>query len=280
MKKHLLTLVLLAVAICSMSVLPSCRRDRWTDDDSQVAADNSLASATSDDVFKMADDAVTTGSVSLKNGEAESLGGPCATVTRDTISNPKKVTIDFGNTNCTGNDGKARRGKIMITFTGKYRDAGTVITVTTDNYFVNDNEVKLTKTITNIGRNTSGQLQWNIVVNNAQLILANNGGTISWSKNETRTWVAGENTLMLRDNKYEITGSGSGVNKAGTSYTVNITSPILVDFSCAASRLVKGTIEFSPSGKTARVVDFGNGTCDDDATITVGRTTKSFKLKK
>jgi len=272
--------MLLTMAVASMSVLQSCRRDRWTDDDSQVAADNSLASATSDDIFKMADDAATTGSVSLKNGDAESLGGPCATITRDTISSPKKVTIDFGTTNCTGNDGKARRGKIIITFTGKYRDPGTIITVTTDNYFVNDNQVILTKTITNKGRNAAGQLEWNIVVNNAQLLLANNGGTITWSKDETRTWIAGENTLMLRDNKYEITGSGSGVNKAGTAYTIHITSPILVDFSCAASRLVKGTIEFTPSGKTARVVDFGTGTCDDDATITVGKTTKSFKLKK
>jgi hypothetical protein len=280
MKKQFLTLMLLTLTLSTMSVFQSCRRDRWTDDDSQVAADNSLASATTDDIFKMSDDAVTSGTVSLKTGDAESIGGPCATVTRDTVSSPRKITIDFGTTNCIGNDGKARRGKINISYTGRYRDPGTIITVTTDNYFVNDNEVRLTKTITNKGRNAAGQLFWNIAVVNAQLILANNGGTISWSKDETRTWVAGENTLMLRDNKYEITGSGSGINKAGTSYTVSITSPILVDFSCAASRLLKGTISFTPSGKTARVVDFGNGACDDDATITVGSTTKSFKLKK
>jgi len=44
--------------------------------------------------------------------------------------------------------------------------------------------------------------------------------------------------------------------------------------------LVKGVMEITPSGKTARVIDFGNGACDDDATITVGKTTKNFKLKK
>ncbi len=269
---------MITVLISSLS-LQSCRKDRWSEDDSQIASDNSLADATADDIFKQVDEASTDGTSSLKADDNQSLNGPCALITHDSSVTPRKVTIDFGTSNCTGNDGKARRGKIIVTYTGRYRDAGTVINVNTDNYFVNDNKIELSKTITNKGR-ISGNLTWEVIVNSAKITLANNGGTISWSSTKTRTWISGENSKMLRDNKYQISGNGSGVNKNGTAYTVNITTPIIVDFSCAASKLVKGVIEVVPSGKTARVVDFGNGTCDDDATITVGKSTKNFKLKK
>ncbi|MBI3232582.1 MAG: hypothetical protein HYZ42_00830 [Bacteroidetes bacterium] len=279
MKKYIFSCMMITVVIGSLS-LQSCNKDKWNAEDSQTASDNSLTEATADDIFKQADEAATEGTSSLKAGDFESLNGPCATVTHDSLSNPRKVTIDFGSTNCTGNDGKARRGKIIVTYTGKYRAAGTVITVTTDNYFVNDNQVILTKTITNNGRNASGFLTWNISVVGGKIVLANNGGTITWTVNHTRTWIAGENSRMLRDNKYEITGSSNGTDKNGVSYSVVISTPILVDFSCNASKLVKGVMEITPSGKTARVIDFGNGSCDDDATITVGKTTKNFKLKK
>jgi hypothetical protein len=280
MKKYLLG-SLIAVAALGTLALQSCNRDKWEQTDSDVAGDNSLTEATENDLFKQSDEAATVGTVSFKDNDGQSVNGPCATVTHDSASNPRKVTIDFGTSNCVGQDSKSRRGKIIVTYTGRYRDAGTVITITTQDYFVNDNKVELTKTITNNGVNASGQPSWSIEVKNGKITLANNGGEVTWNTNRTRLMTAGYNTpKILIDDKYEISGSGGGVNAKGISYTVAITTPINVDFSCLQSRMVKGVIEFTRTGKAARILDFGNGSCDDQATITVGKTTKTITLKR
>ncbi|MSQ78157.1 MAG: hypothetical protein EXR21_00590 [Flavobacteriaceae bacterium] len=284
--KKLMLGALLGIATIGAMCLQSCTRDRWNQTDSDIAGDNSLADATSDDIFKQADDALSGGDGTLKDADANgSLNGPCATVTADSTSIPGKrhVIIDFGTTNCQGNDGKFRRGKIDIMHDGKPRQAGSVTTVKTIDYYVNDNKVELDKTITNNGFNASNQLSWNIAVNNSKIILAiaNGGGTISWSSSRSCTWIAGINTpKFIFDDKYEISGDGSGTDAKGNSYTMKITSPIVIDFSCNQSRFVKGFFEITPNGKAARVIDFGNGTCDNLASITVGKTTKTFTLKK
>ncbi|MCX6190149.1 MAG: hypothetical protein NTW54_11235 [Bacteroidetes bacterium] len=58
-----------------------------------------------------------------------------------------------------------------------------------------------------------------------------------------------------------------------------ITKALITDFSCQF-HLVSGTIEITPTGKPTRVIDYGNGNCDDDATLTVGKKTIAFKIKR
>jgi hypothetical protein len=84
--------------------------------------------------------------------------------------------VNFGATNCQGNDGRNRRGALVtIAFTGKYRDSLTVITVTPQNYFVDDNQVTGSKTITNKGHNAAHHLVYEINAN-IQIIKANAAG--------------------------------------------------------------------------------------------------------
>lgn len=278
MKKLMLNFVFAATMLAGMMTLDSCRRDRWEQSDSDIAADNSLAEGIAEDAFKQADDAVENDFSAFKGEDMESLNGPCANITHDTAA--KKVTIDFGSTNCLCNDGKQRRGKILVSYTGRKRIVNSSLNVTTDGYYVNDHKVDIDKTITNLGRNANGNIQWNVLVKSAKVILANNGGTISWACNRTHTWLKGEATpRFLADDQYEISGNASGVNAKGVAYTINITTPLLLDFSCNQARLVKGVVEITPNGKQARIIDYGNGTCDNQASITVGNTTKTFTMR-
>ena len=278
MKKLILNLTLTAGVFAGIMTLDSCRRDRWEQSDSDIAADNSLAEGIAEDAFKQADDAVENDFSAFKGEDNESLNGPCATITHDSLN--KKVTIDFGSSNCLCNDGKQRRGKIIITYTGKKRMPNSTLSVVTDGYYVNDHKVELDKVITNLGRNANGNIQWRTVVKSAKVTLANNGGSISWACDRTHTWLKGEATpRFLADDQYEISGTASGINAKGVSYTANLTTPILLDFGCNQARLVKGVLEITPAGKTARIIDYGNGTCDNQATITVGNTTKTFTLR-
>lgn len=97
----------------------------------------------------------------------------CATITFDTAASPKTLTIDFGTTDCLCGDGNYRRGKILVSWTGPYRDSGSVRTITFDQYFVNYNQLQGTKTVTNNGTNGSGHPTFTVTVN----------GSVTWDAN-------------------------------------------------------------------------------------------------
>ena len=262
-------------------VLTGCKKEEDNDSDTSASSDNALAEGIYQDAANIADEAATAGSLSnYKLGGNEGLLSACATITHDSLVNSDldTVTVDFGTTNCTCADGRNRRGKVIVTYTGRYRDSLTTITVGFNNYFVNDNQVLGTKTIVNNGHNAAGHLVYTITVN-GQIIKANNGGTISWTANKVREWTAGENTMQWSDDMYSITGSASGTGANGTSYTANITSPLIRNMALGCRRhFVQGTFELTPSNKPMRTVDFGTGACDDIATVTINNNTYTIHL--
>ena len=266
-----------------LALLGSCKKDKTSDaittDDKTFATDNARLEQTFNDVQNIADEAATTGALSnfKTTGGGVILNG-CATVTRDTISLPHTVTIDFGSTNCLGNDGRYRRGQIVLSYTGGYRDSGHVHTISFNNYYVNDNQVIGTKTITNMGHNPAGHPYFTVSVNGA-VILANSQDTVSWASTRMRTWVAGENTATRLDDVYEVSGSGTVTRPNNHSFNINITSPLKIALNC--HWIKQGVVEMtpvSPIQTLARTLDYGNGNCDNQATLTVGNNTYNITL--
>lgn len=278
MKKVMLKLATGLFVLTLTTALNSCKKEIDKDDFANQY-DMAMADENFNDVDNIADEAATQGEVSYKTDDANSLLSGCATVTRDTVSLPHVTTIDFG-TGCTGVDGRTRKGKIIVTYDGPYRKASTTVTITFDNYFVNDNQVTGTKTIVNNGPNASGHLTFTVNVT-GQVLLANNGGTISWTANRTREWIAGENTPQRDDDVFSITGSASGTCASGDQFTSNIITPLVRNLSPGCRRhFVSGVTEMQRTGKPTRTIDFGNGACDDQATVTVNGNTKTITLRK
>lgn len=255
-------------------ILFSCRRDREKDSDWSAATDNALAESMFNELKNIADEAYS-GNMTIYRAPQDTLVFGCATIIRDTSSSPRQITIDFGTTNCQCNDGKNRRGKVIVTYNGMYRDSGTVITHTPDNYFVNDNQLTGSKVVTNQGRNGAGNLWYSISVNGT-VIKANNGGTITWTSNRTREWIAGESTWIWTDDVYIINGTASGTRSNGESFTAQIIIPLRVQLSCRY--IVTGSIEVNPQNHATRTIDYGNGTCDNQATVTINGNTYNVLL--
>lgn len=270
---------LLIFTAASLS-MTSCKKDD-EDSDTSAASDNALAESTYQDATNIADEAGG-GSVSnYRIGESDGILTTCATVTRDSVNHadPDTIHVNFGTTNCTGNDGRNRRGEILIIYTGHYRDSASTWTITFNNYYVNDNQVLGTKTVTNEGHNSAGHLVYNISVNGS-IVLANNGGTITWNSQRQREWISGESTPTWGDDVYSVTGSASGTGANGNSYTVQITSPLIRNMALGCRRhFVQGTFELTPSNKPMRTVDFGTGACDDIATVTINNHTYTIHLR-
>jgi hypothetical protein len=252
----------------------SCSKDgkstgNKSDNEIQSSVDNSFAQNTNDDVTSISTQSEDNGvGGTLHDSTYSHQLSPCATVTVDLSSTPKQLTIDFGSINCLCYDGKYRRGKILVSFTGLYRDSGSTHTITFVNYYVDDYKVEGTQAVVNNGHNAAGNLTFGINVNSA--ITDTAGRTLTYTSTRTREWVAGESTTGLdgwHDDVYSITGSASGTTFNGTSYTADITSPLIVALSC--KWVEAGKIEFTPQGKLTRTIDFGNGDCDNKATVSI-----------
>ena len=201
---------------------------------------------------------------------------PCAniTVVKDTILHTLTATVDFGSENCLCKDGKYRRGKIQVQVGAKGLNvAGATVVYSTSDYFVNNNGVSGTKTITFIDEHTI-----NIVVLNGK-VTKSDGGVITWNTNRTRTMTAGQSTpLDLTDDVYEITGTTSGINSLGNDYKFTVLTPLVKALAC--DWIKSGQLKIERAGKLDAVVEYGDGSCDDKGTVTVGNTTVAIILKK
>ena len=266
----------LLVATITGMVLASCKKEEKEDQDTSTASDNAMAEQMYDDASKISDEAAT-GSVSSFKQESTDglLASSCAQVKLDTANNANEdtITVTFGIgtypnlTNCLCSDSRFRRGQIIITYSGRYRDSASTHTITFNNFFVNDNQILGSKTVTNMGHNSSGHLTFNVSVS-GQIILAGSGGSIIWNSTRTREWLQGENTPFIWfDDVYGITGSASGTGAKGNSFTAVITKQIKVKLNC--KWLTEGTLELTPSGKPVRTIDYGDGSCDNKATVTI-----------
>jgi hypothetical protein len=262
-------------------VLSSCGKFRYDKDQSALV--NSKVESAFDEMTNISDQAITGNMVYYKNGAVivRQPGDKPLTqktacnviITIDTIGSVKTVTVDYGTSNCDCNDGKTRRGKIITTFTGFYHAQGTIITHTPVDYYVNDIKIEGTKTVENMGLNSSGKPYFNVQINGVATLTS--GETLTYTSTRVRTWTNGFNTLLNRfDDEYEITGTAVGVFSSGGGYTANITSPVHIKVGCGFP--VSGTLEITPQTNPVRVLDYGTGTCDATFTVTVNGQTYTF----
>ncbi len=204
----------------------------------------------------------------------------CATITIDTSvsSNgyPATVTIDFG-TGCLGKDGILRRGQIITVFSGPLSVAGSVATTTFNGYYVDTILVGGTHTITNVS--SGGTNIYSVQVTNGMLTEPS-GNYIIYNKTKTLTQTAGATTPTLWDDSYSITGSSSGTTSYnGNTYqwtgAIVTGAPLIYNLDCRW--IVQGQKQYTWNNTTA-TIDFGSGTCDANATLTVDGVSYPFLM--
>ncbi len=271
----------------------ACKKDQIIEEEvnyeAQTVEDNSLAESTFSDVTNITEQAIANPDSNLStyrlgNSQNRFLSN-CASVTNTpNVPGPGgTIIVNFGTLNCQCSDGRWRRGIIIVSYTGSYRDSGTVVTSTFSNYFVGKDtsnmfQVTGTKTVTNKGRNSNSNFNYDISVDGH---LTNNVGVVmDWTSTRNREWVAGYSTLNnWTDDTYHIRGTAQGKNFEGKIFTVTITSPLVVNLGC---RWIKaGKFELTPAGLPVRYFDYGgaNGDCDANASVTINGRQINFILR-
>jgi len=246
------------------------------DDDENVSSidqavtsseDDALADAEYASVFEFVDDEASadeTFSAGRTAEESENMP-ECAEVVKDTVN--RTLTIDFGDTGCECNDGVVRSGKIIATFQGEYREPGSSVSVTLENYTADEHTFSGTKTVTNM-REEDGHFKYTITVEDASI--EGPDGVFSWESSHTVERIEGNDTRRPYDDVYQVTGQSSGVNRRGIAFEKTIESPLIKDRKVRClSNFVSGIVTLTNDDGGVVSIDYGDGTCDRKATLTI-----------
>ena len=216
--------------------------------------------ATADDLFQDVEDRVDE-AIETRGGNNDC---PTVTVDPDWQTFPRTITIDFGD-GCVGPNGRIRKGKIMVDVTDNILNPQASRTATLDDFYIDDVKIEGSRTWTNQGYDTDGNITLLRTVRNGKITYPN-GETAEWGSEVLLTQTAGGNTpLNFFDNVFEMTGTAGGVNRNGRAYEVIIEAPLVLDKICPW--LVSGIFTLTVDNVEVSV-DYGEGNCDNKAVLT------------
>jgi hypothetical protein len=197
---------------------------------------------------------------------------------KKSLANSDTIVIDFG-TGCTDPRGNIRKGKIIIIFTGARLQIGNSITITFENFSVNDVKIEGTRTVklTSVDPITH------------EITLEN--GKVTWPDQTSATRTAHhfrkwdtKGTLDRADDEVLLLtgGTAAGNNRNGKTYDMQILKDIVFKVTCFKQRRylpVAGEKLIEIDGKSL-LVNFGEGECDNVIKVTIDGVTKEVTVDR
>jgi hypothetical protein len=199
---------------------------------------------------------------------------------------PVKIIIDFG-AGCVGHDGHFRSGKIITEYTNRLIVPGASATTTFQNFKIDSISVQGIHKITNTTASTPGsnQKQFTVNVRDAKLTKPN-GNYTEWRSDRIFTQIEGNGTIIPHDDILRIEGSAQGRVKRGNLLfgwhsEIDANNPLIKKFICRW--ISKGTVRtrrdtLPSTSPWVAVLDFGPGTCDFHATLTINGVVHQIQL--
>lgn len=247
------------------------------DSPTEVSLDETQLDETMESIDLLVDEAIGNNASLLRSASVDSNQylSDCPTIHTDTVVVPHVMTIDFGNA-CTGKDGRVRSGKIIVTATS-FKVFPSIRQKTFDNFVVSDKQIlgTVTKTIQRDVTNgiRTARLQENITVIN--LIKHD---TLSRVSDVTRQYK--RNVLADKSDDQTLTwGTVVNTRPNGVVFTKTITenNPLLFEAFC--KHIVSGVASFSTSKGKEWSINYGDGSCDNTATVTADGQTKEITIR-
>jgi len=256
-------LSLLLIVFLSITALQSCKKDKKsgaqdsfiTDDEAKAVVDSDVAT---DNLLDMID------VYGFESSTSRSHQLPSC-VTQTITRNGTSVVIvwEFDANGCAMPNGDTYRGTITITRDWDITAHTISGSISFDNFYVNGLNIAGSSNFTR-ELNTNGNPQ--ITHNSDFTFTFPNGDTAARSGVRAREWIEGFGTPSRTDDVFLITGNTHIERRNGVILDAVVTNPLRREEPCRF--FVSGTIEITKDNQTA-VLDFGNGTCDAEATLTM-----------
>jgi len=202
---------------------------------------------------------------------AESLD--CGTLYTELLPTGRKIIRSF-EPNCTTKRGILVSGKIISVITVDRVNFTASIRHTFENFYVDGHKVEGSVDVMKLFINAFGNPQANKTFDIT--ILKKDGMVVTIKGKTEREWIEGLTTADKSDDVFLITGSYTISDQDGGLYKHRIKEPLLRDLAC--THILKGTVELIKNSRTI-ILDFGNGECDDLATIEINGKLREITLR-
>ena len=275
-----------ALTICAITLFFACKKDDKTGVDEKqdqltisAAQRETEVNAIYEDAFtEVIDVNATQTGLNGENRQAASVNGlaRCTGVElsfepADLITFPKTITINYGDA-CTDNNGRTRKGKIIVVVDKMFWQNSATAVITFENYFLNGIQVEGKQTLTNLSSN--GGFAYTYTVEGGKLTYPD-GNVVLYSGTRTLQQTEGGGTISILDDAYELSGHAI-LQDSISSAKVQIKTPLHRDLDC--KWIDKGELTVTVNTKVASI-NYGDGECDDKAMLTVGDKSKEITLK-
>jgi hypothetical protein len=199
----------------------------------------------------------------------------CPTISVDTLVKPHVMTIDFGSA-CTGKDGRVRSGKILVSATS-FKVFPSVRTKAFQDFVVDNRQMEGT-IVKTIQRDLVNNVRTATLQENVRIINLTKGDTLSRNSSITRQYK--RNVLADKTDDQTLTwGTVSNTRPNGviTTKTISETTPLVFEAYC--KHIVSGIASFENSKGRKWSINYGDGSCDNKATLESDGKTKEIDIR-
>ncbi|WP_435261441.1 hypothetical protein [Tenacibaculum sp. nBUS_03] len=229
-----------------------------------LTTEEALKVVLADDITSDVDDVIEDDSAEIElasRGTSTTSNHPsCIVRTVEATTNGKIVNLDFG-AGCEGKRGRIFAGKIIIEYVLENQSFSK--TVSFENFSVNGNAIEGGMSASKVKENANGNPERSHMVDIT--ITLESGEAIVKKGEKVKEKIAGADTKDRGDDVFLISGFWESVNKNGNAKKAQITTSLRREYAC--KYIVSGVIELT-KGTSKYVLDFGDGSCDNLATIT------------
>ena len=270
--KRLLTGLISALAVLVFAVT-SCeieKEDSLSDEVLQFSEDDALATTIFNDALNDAENA-------LEDFDLKSTGAiVCKSVDHTWQGDTLVITITYNGECQVEFNGNLhwKSGKIIINrYGGRHYEAGATRTMRFENYYVDSVKVEGKHSMVSNGYNAdSSSVTFDITIEGGKLTFPD-GNYITRTAEKTRTMYMDDNRVI--DHFLE-NGTANGRNIFGDEYSRTM-NDLWTEPGCPF--IMSGTIIIEIEGKEPVIIDYGDGSCDSNASVTRNGKTEDIQLR-
>lgn len=257
--------------LITMGMFSSCNVEERFSDVFDSAEDDANINESIDEAIDEAEDAALNNESKSKSAVVGDTSGRSISVVWNSETS-RTITITFDNfSNSRRKSNKVKNGVIKINIDGFHYSDQYKKTLTYENFTINDHQIEGTLVVEKVS-----DYVYSIKMDNGKVTFSD-GKTYTRVVNRIRTQVSGTQTpLYVWDDIYEIEGTSTGVNRRGNEYEHSISEPLVrkMGWPYLIQGIVKITIE-----EKELTIDYGDGTLDNQATVTYNGKTRNVRLK-
>ena len=257
------------LALSGLIVLASCSTEDDSSEDgtqeaaltSEQAQLNAEAEVTTDQAYTLIELAYS--AQEEDTARSSSIFSNCAVITVDLDGQLTLISIDFGD-GCLLNNGRLVSGILHLSY-GPIVDATRTITYQFENFTVNNKGVVGGGTILRVHSNANGNPQ--STLNKNLVVSFPSGVTADVTGTRVAEWIEGFASGTWKDNVFLISGNRDIDFSNGYIHQVEVLDALRREATC--DYFVSGSMEVTRNLGSG-TIDFGDGDCDNLATLTIG----------